>query len=298
MLVTMKEILDRAAKEKYAVAAPNVYYEMDAKACLMAAEEANAPIILDVSYKARPEDMADFGITLINMARKCKVPVAINLDHGGDLVQHLTAMRAGFTSLMVDRSSLPLEENIAQVKEITAMAHSLGMSVESELGHVGSAQNYSEDRDAALTSVEEAVRFIEETGIDCLAVAIGTAHGAYPKGFVPYLDFERLVEIKKATNNFPLVLHGSSGTAEEDVRKACQLGINKVNIANDVCKAAVNSVKLSDLEGQKAYDVYRVMIKGIKEKIVHMIDVYGSAGKAWTAKPEGVGKQLGTAVEV
>lgn len=298
MLVTMKQILDRASKENYAVAAPNVYYEMDAKACLMAAEESNSPIILDVSFKARPEDMQDFGISLLNMARKSTVPVAINLDHGADKKQFVTAIRSGFTSLMADYSSLPIEENINKCKEVVEMAHSVGMSVEAELGHVGQAQNYTEDRDAALTKVEDAVRFIKETGIDCLAIAIGTAHGAYPKGYQPYLDFDRLVEIKKATNNFPLVLHGSSGTKEEDIKKACQLGINKVNIANDVCKAAVASVKNSDLEGQKAYDVYKTMIVGIKEKMIHMIELYGSKNKAWTAKTEGVGKQLGTAVEV
>ena len=294
MLTTIKEILDRASAENYGVAAPNVNYELDAKACIMAAEEANAPIILDVGFKARPNDLFDFGKVVRLLAEKSTVPVAICLDHGGELKQHLLAIQAGFTSLMVDRSMLPLEENIAQVKEITRLAHAVGMSVESELGHVGMADNYDVDRNAALTSPEDAVRFIEETGVDCLAVAIGTAHGAYPKGFVPYLDFERLTEIKKATNNFPLVLHGSSGTAEEDLRKVCRMGINKININNDICKAIVADIKAADLEGGKAYGIYNLIIDSIKTKMIHMIDVYGSTGKAWKVEPIGVNKTLGT----
>lgn len=297
MLTTTKKILERASAENYGVAAPNVNYELDAKACIMAAEEANSPIILDIGFKARPDDMFDFGKVVRNLAEKSTVPVAICLDHGGELKQHMLAIQAGFTSLMVDRSMLPMEENIAQVKEIVDLAHSVGVTVEAELGHVGMADNYDVDRDAALTRPEDAARFIKETGVDCLAVAIGTAHGAYPKGFVPYLDFDRLVEIKKATNNFPLVLHGSSGTKEEDLRKVCRMGINKININNDICKAVVADLKASDLEGGKAYGVYNLIFNSIKTKLIQMIDIYGSTGKAWKIDPIGVGKTLGTLAE-
>ena len=124
-----------------------------------------------------------------------------------------------------------------------------------------------------------------------MSAAIGTAHGAYPRGFKPYLDFERLVEIKKATNNFPLVLHGSSGTDNEDIRKACSLGINKVNIANDLCKATVDALKAADLEGAKAYTVWTVGRDAAKAKLKEMIEIYGSVGKAWVPEFKGLPKE-------
>ena len=289
MLVTMKEIVEHASAGNYAVAAPNVSSELDARAFVEAAEELNAPLILDVVYMAHP-DIFFFGKVLRGLAEQASVPVAVNLDHGWDKEHILRAIRAGFTSVMVDRSSCPFEQNVAEVKEIVDIAHAVGVSVEAELGHVGFADNYSHDRDAALTSPEEALDYIQKTGVDCLAVAIGTAHGAYPKGFKPYLDFDRLTEIKKATGNFPLVLHGSSGTDNDSLRKACSMGINKVNIANDLCKATVTALKEADLEGGNAYTVWTVGRDAAKAKLKEMIDVYGSVGKAWTPDVQGLPK--------
>ncbi len=283
MLVTMKEILDKASEENYAVAAPNVSNEINARACIEAAEDMKAPLILDVAYMAAP-DIVFLGGMLRKLAEQTYVPVAINLDHGASLEQVQMAIKGGFTSVMFDRSSCPDEENIREVQEIVKLAHAAGVSVEAEYGHVGRATNYDVDRDAALTDPEKAREYIEATGVDCLAVAIGTAHGAYPKGFVPYLDFERLVAIKKATHHFPLVLHGSSGTDNESLRKACQLGINKVNINTDLCQATAKAVKEADFEG-KSMLVFHVAQTAFKEKLKEMIEVYGSAGKAW--KPEG-----------
>jgi len=290
MLVTMKEILQHAAKGKYAVAAPNVTCELDTRAYIEAAEELNAPIILDVEHWANP-DIFYFGKMLRDLATQSSVPVAINLDHGGDMKQIYDAVHAGFTSIMIDRSACPDEENIKDTKYVVEIAHALNMSVEAELGHVGQADNYDHDRDAALTSVKDALNFIKETGVDALAVAIGTAHGAYPRGKKPYLDFERLTEIREAVGpDFPLVLHGSSGTDIEDVRKACTMGINKVNIANDLCRAAANAVLEADLEGNKVYDVWEIAKQGTKAKMKQMIEVYGSVGKAWDVKPNGLPK--------
>lgn len=280
MLVTMKEILDRASAENYAVAAPNVHSEMNARAYIEAAEEVNAPIIIDINFKSHP-DVPFLSNVVRELARQSCVPVAINLDHGAEKWKILTAMRGGFTSVMIDRSTLPFEENVAQVKEIVEIAHSIGLTVEAELGHVGFAQQYEQDRDSALTSVDEAVEFVKLTGVDCLAVAIGTAHGAYPKGFKPYLDFDRLEQIKNAVK-IPLVLHGSSGTDEDDLRKACSMGINKVNIAYDLARAASDTVQGADLSGQNAYQFWNLIKEGPKEKLKYMIGVYGSAGKAWT----------------
>lgn len=276
MLVTMKEILDKASLENYAVAAPNVWTELDARAVIAAAEEMNAPLIIDIAGVNNP-DLILLGRICEYLAKKSTVPIAINLDHGSTKKQVMEAVRGGFTSIMYDRSSYSFEDNIKEVSEIVEFAHALGLSVEAELGHVGEAHQYSQD---ALTEVNLAKEFIERTHIDCLAIAIGTAHGAYPKGIKPQLDFERLIEIKKATNHFPLVLHGSSGTDKEELRKACQLGINKVNIANDLCQAAAKAAQSADFEGNKAYDFTHVVGEAVKNKLKEMIELYGSKNKA------------------
>ena len=287
MLVTMKEILDRASAEGYAVAAPNVDNEVNTRACIEAAEDLNAPLILDVAFGAAV-DIQFAGRMMVELAKQAKVPVAINLDHGASLEQVMQCIQAGFTSVMIDRSSCSYEKNVADTRQVVEIAHACGVSVEAELGHVGQADNYDVDRNAALTDPEVAVRFIEETGVDCLAVAVGTAHGAYPKGYVPYLDFERLVEIKQATNNFPLVMHGSSGTDLEDLKKACRLGINKVNVNNDICQAIVEKVQSTDYEGNKAYFVMMSVSNAIREKTKELIKLYGSDGKAWTPEAKGL----------
>ena len=157
------------------------------------------------------------------MADKANVPVAINLDHGATYEDAIDAIAAGFTSIMVDRSSLPYEENVAQVKELVKVAHATGVSVEAELGHVGQGDNYAVDGKQALTDPAEAKKYIEETGIDMLAVAVGTAHGEYIG--TPHIDFDRLAAIKEAVGqDFPLVLHGGSGSGDENLAKACTMG--------------------------------------------------------------------------
>ncbi len=281
MLVTMKEILERASEGNYAVAAPNVDHEMTARAAIEAAENMNAPLILDVSYDLTADIVLE-GKLLRELCEQTRIPVAINLDHGASKFQVVRAINAGFTSVMIDRSSYPYEVNVADTKEIVDIAHQIDVSVEAELGHVGMANNYDEDRNAALTEPEMARRFVEETGVDCLAVAIGTAHGAYPRGFKPYLDFERLTEIKKAVNGLPLVLHGSSGTDIEDLRKVCAMGINKVNISNDLCKAAATAAQEADFSGNKAYSIWQTLRNAFRDKLEEMIVVYGSKDKAWT----------------
>lgn len=288
MLVTMKEILDRASRENYGVAAPNVTCELDTRAFIEAAEELKAPIIIDIAEPAC-KDMYFLGHLVRSLAEHSSVPVAVNLDHGGDISQIYQAIQAGFTSVMLDRSGSPFDENARQVKEVVEIAHSVGISVEAELGHVGQADKYDIDRDAALTSAEDAAEFVEYTGVDCLAVAIGTAHGIYPEGFVPYLDFERLEEIKSATNNLPLVLHGSSGTDNESLAKACRMGINKININGDLCKAAAEALKKADFRGNNVYNVYNIARDAAKEKLSELMKVYGSEGRAWIPRAKGLG---------
>ena len=289
MLVSMKDILVRASKGNYAVAAPNVGTELDARAAIEVAEEINSPIILDVAYSATP-DIQFYGHMLADLARQSKVPVAINLDHGGSYEQCIAAVRAQFTSVMIDRSSESYEKNVADTAEVVKMAHAVGVSVEAELGHVGQGSNAEEDTKSHLTVPEEAAKFVAETGVDMLAVAIGTAHGAYPKGFVPKLDYERLDEIKKAVGpDFPLVLHGSSGAPDDALKHVCSHGINKVNIANDLCNAITANLNALQLEGQAAYGVWTEITKAFKEKLRHMmVDIYCSAGQAWVPECEGL----------
>lgn len=282
MLITMKEMLDRASKENYGVAAPNVAHELDARAVLQAAEMMNAPIILDVAYGATP-DIIFYGKYLTQLADKAAVPVAINLDHGSTYEEGVAAIAAGFTSIMVDRSTLPYEENVAQVRELVKVAHALNVSVEAELGHVGQGASYAADRDAGLTKPEQAVQYIKDTGIDMLAVAIGTAHGEYVG--TPHIDFDRLVEIKKATNGFPLVLHGGSGSGDENLKKACQLGINKVNIYTDLAKAAVRQINEDGIPGM----IWKSITDGIVKQISYYIELFGGKDKAWKIENKGLG---------
>ena len=296
MLVTMKAILDRASVENYGVAAPNITSELDARAYIEAAEELNAPVILDIYYPVHP-NIRELCEICRQLAIRSSVPVAINLDHGGKREEIIEAISGGFTSVMVDRSSESFEDNVKEVKEIVDIAHAAGISVEAELGHVGQADNYENDRDAALTSPEQAKKYVELTGVDCLAVAIGTAHGSYPKGFVPTIDFDRLAEIKEIVGTLPLVLHGSSGTSLDDLRKVCKMGINKINVGNDLFQTAVHSVTEGDLEGGKANDVYYVIREAVKAKLKELICVYGSDGKAWVPEDLGITREFNYANE-
>ena len=288
MLLTMKEILDKANEGNYAVAAPNVMTELDARAALEAAEELNAPLILDVA-PGHPVDIVFFGKYLAELAGQAKVPVAINLDHGGTISQVVSAIRAGFTSVMIDKSVFPYDENVSEVKKVVEIAHSIGISVEAEIGHVGQGMSYDVDRNAGLTDPEEAKRFVEDTGVDCIAVAIGTAHGAYDG--TPYIDFERLAEIKTAVK-LPLVLHGGSGSGDENLRKVCSMGINKVNVCNDLMKTACTRLKEADTEGNGAYLGFTIMREGYKARLMELIEIFGGKDKAWPVSSRGLGRSV------
>ena len=287
MLVTMKEIVDRAAKENYGVAAPNVSSEFDARACIEIAEDLKSPLILDVFYRATT-DAQFLGRILRELANQSSVPVCINLDHGKKKNEIIGALQAGFTSVMIDKSDCDYETNVREVKEIVAIAHSVGVTVEAELGHVGQAANAEIDTRSALTVPAEAKRFVDETGVDCLAVAIGTAHGAYPRGFVPHLDFERLAAIKQAVGaDYPLVLHGSSGMDNASLEKACHMGINKVNIATELSQAAAEC-SLEFAQGKSAGRFWKLLKQAMQLKLAEKIKVYGSDGRAWDVKKTGL----------
>ena len=282
MLVTLGEILDRANCGGFAVPAPNVFYDLDARACIEAAEERRSPLILDVAPKAVP-DLVGLGGILTALAAKASVPVAVHLDHGSSFQEVIQAVRGGFTSVMIDCSSLSYAENTARVREVVEAVRPLGISVEAELGHVGQGASYDGQR--SLTDPEEARRFMEETGISALAVAIGTAHGTYAGE--PKLDFDRLCRIKELTR-FPLVLHGSSGTGKDNIAKACRMGINKVNVCIDILHSVSRALQSADLSGNSAYQVWEIARTAVRTAAAEQMDLTGSAGKAWIPVPTGL----------
>lgn len=273
MLVNTATIIAEANRGNYAVVAANIISELDARGYIEVAERKKSPLILEIAIPTILSDMQDLTQNVSKMAKAASVPIAIHLDHGANIGEIMLAVRSGVTSVMLDCSSLPFEENAANVKRVVDMVSLLGISVEAELGHVGQGSDYDSSR--GLTDPEEALRFIEITGIDCLAVAIGTAHGSYSG--IPRIDFNRLTEIKRVTGNFPLVLHGSSGSGEDNIRKACSMGINKVNVFNDLMKSAVKNVQASDLEGNGAYHLLRVVKEGAQMQLAKMIDIAGSS---------------------
>lgn len=294
MLVSMKEILNRAHNEHYGVPATEVDNEHNVRACIEAAEEMQSPIILLNPFPANP-DIQYLGRIATDLASKAAVPVAVCQDHGATFEEAIWAIRAGFTDIMVDRSSLAYDENVSQVKELTRIAHAVGVNVEAELGHVGVGENYAVDGISNFTDPDEAVRFVAETGVDALAVAVGTAHGIY-KG-EPRLQFDLLAELREKVS-VPLVLHGGSGTGDENLAKACECGICKVNLANDLYRAAIEELVSQDLSGNQVYALYPLLAAGYKNKVMHFMTVTGSKGKAWNAVRGLVGKSTEGFTEV
>ena len=243
MYTSMKDMLLHAHKNHYAVMAINVVDMEQVKACIEAAEEEHSAVILNISPRqmkahAYPYIMAPM---IQNLAERAEVPVALNIDHGVNMEDIVTAIHCGYSSVMVDASSYDFEENIRRVSAVVALAHAKGISVEAELGHVGVAANADGQNADLYTNVDQAEEFVNRTQCDCLAVAIGTAHGSYPQNMIPKLDFERLTELKNRLN-IPLVLHGGSGAGEENIRKAVACGINKINVCTDLMNHAKDSM--------------------------------------------------------
>ncbi|MBR1408325.1 MAG: class II fructose-bisphosphate aldolase [Clostridia bacterium] len=282
MLVNMKGMLDAANRDGYAVMAVNSVNMEMARAVIEAANEEHSPIIVQMgrgqmAKLAHPQDILPM---IIRMAERADVPVCLNLDHGPDFPTEVSAIHNGFTNLMIDASSLPFEENVRRTRVITDMAHAMGISVEAELGHVGQAADGDGRTDDLYTNVAQAVEFVERTGVDALAVAIGTAHGKYPAGYVPKLDFNRLAELKAALK-MPLVLHGGSGSGEENIRRAVAGGINKINVCTDAFHAAEKAMK-AKWEAEPETDYLGIMVTAeaaIKAFVKDYIRLIGSANR-------------------
>ncbi|WP_069650546.1 class II fructose-1,6-bisphosphate aldolase [Caloranaerobacter ferrireducens] len=283
MLVSGKEILLDAHKKGYAVGAFNVNNMEIVQAIIEAAKETNSPVILQASQGGLKYAGVEYIAAMAKVAAEtAKVPVAIHLDHGTDFVQIMKCIRNGFTSVMIDGSKYPLEENIAITKKVVEIAHAVGVSVEAELGKIGGTEDdiTVDERDATFTDPDEAERFVKETGVDYLAIAIGTAHGPY-KG-EPKLDFDRLKVIKERLN-MPLVLHGSSGVPEESIRKAVSLGVNKINIDTDIRMAFNRGVREFVNNNPDVYDPRKILgpaREEMKKVIIEKMIMFGSAGRA------------------
>lgn len=257
MLVTGNELLLQAQKNKYAIGAFNVNNMEIIQAIISAAEELNSPVILQASQGGIKYAGIDYIAGLGKIAgRNANVPVALHLDHGTDFDQVMLCLRHGFTSVMIDGSRFPLKENIEFTKRVVDIAHAVGVSVEAELGKIGGTEDHItvDEREATMTDPEEARIFVEETGVDSLAIAVGTAHGVY-RG-EPKIDFDRIKAIRELVD-VPLVLHGSSGVPEESLRRAISLGISKINIDTDVRATFAKGVKEFLLENPDEIDPRR-----------------------------------------
>ena len=266
MLMNMKELLKVADEKGFAVPAFNIGSDQLLKAVMQQVKEMKSPVILEMS----PDEFNFVENSLIQSmiyeASKTDVPVVIHLDHGDKYETVVRAIQAGFTSVMIDASKLPYEENIAITQKVCEVAHLANVSVESELGTIGTTGN----------SIEGGT-----TGIDTLAVAIGTAHGIYPSDMKPELRLD-ILQILKDTLDIPLVLHGGSSNKDEEIAKAVKIGISKINISSDIkvafydkCREVLNAHP----EYREPLEIYPEPIKACREVIAHKVNLFDSADK-------------------
>ena len=282
-IVPLTHVLNKANEEGYAVGGFNINNLEFLQGIIEAADEVKAPLILQTSEGAMRYIGPDYVVGMVEAATKnVDIPVALHLDHGGSFEKVMECIRLGYSSVMIDGSHYPFEENIALTKKVVETAHSVGVSVEAELGKLGGTEDdvTVDEKEATFTKPEEAVEFIERTNVDALAIAIGTAHGVYSGD--PELDFERLEEINNKTD-IPLVLHGASGVSDEDVRKAVSLGINKVNVNTAFQQAFSAKVRELMDDDPELYDPRKYCGPGreaIKAKVKEKIDILGSKNQA------------------
>jgi fructose-bisphosphate aldolase, class II len=260
-LVTMKEIMVPARANKYAIGAFEVWNLESVQAVISAAEELKQPVIMQIGpYEADHAGLEDISHIALYHARRAKVPVAVHLDHGESFERVMQCIHQGFTSVMLDVSHLPYEENLAATKEVVRVAHACGVTVEGELGRIGGEEAGIDvsNEDIHLTDPDEAVEFVKESGIDVFAVAIGTVHGFY-KG-KPNIRLELLKNISEKVS-VPLVLHGGSNTPYDILQKSITLGIAKINICTDFVRAFSDAFVSEQSEEAFRYNVPGVFTK-------------------------------------
>lgn len=279
MLVNLKEILKIAEEKKIAVGMFNATGFDSLQAIIAAAEELNQPVILaHAEVHNVYNDISIVGPAMIAAAKNAKVPVCVHLDHGVTLEMINRALDLGFTSIMIDASHLPFEENLELTKKVTEKAHSLGVSVEAELGRLVTSEdgtNQVDNPEAYYTDANEAKFFVEKTGIDALAIAFGTAHGFYKSQ--PKLSFEVVSEVRKITG-LPLVMHGGSGVSEEGFKKAIESGIRKINYYSYMSMAGYIAVEdlIKTNSTKYLHDLEYAAMKAMKEDVKKAIKVFSN----------------------
>jgi fructose-bisphosphate aldolase, class II len=282
MLMNMKDLLSVAQEQGFAVPAFNTSSSMIANGLFEACEEKQAPAIIAI----HPDELAfirdSFLKFLIDEAHKATFPVCIHLDHGGSFDQVMRAINDGFTSVMIDSSNLPFDENVAITKKVVEAAHAVNVSVEAELGTIGGTEEggIASTDNIIYTRAEDVKAFIEATDVDTLAIAIGTGHGLYPKDMPPKLRIDLLKEIRQITD-VPLVLHGGSDNPDSEIAEAVKNGVQKINISSDIktafyikCREVLKNEAL-----REPLDIYPPCIEAMKEVMYHKIDLFNAADK-------------------
>jgi len=283
MLMNMKDLLKVANEHNFAVPAFNISDYAMLNGIFEAIEEKQSPVIIAIHPDELSHTKPEIIKAITEKANKTKVPVCIHLDHGSSLDQIMLAIKSGFTSVMIDGSSLPLEENISLCKEIVKVAHPVDISVEGELGTIGSTDAEAEagENEIIYTDPDVAKRFVKETGVDTLAIAIGTSHGIYPEGMEPELQLDLLKEIKTKVD-IPLVLHGGSSNPDKEIGQSVELGINKINISSDIKAAYYNKMRevIDDKSLREPNTIQPPCIKAMKEIAFHKIELFNTDDKA------------------
>ena len=283
MLTTGKTILDVANEHSFAVPAFNISDWAMFKGIVEISEETNAPLIVAI----HPDEVRHIGKEMIRgvieRSHHSSVPIAIHWDHGATYHEILQAIQFGFTSVMIDGSLKPFDENVAITRKVTESAHALGVSVEGELGTIGANDSYAESGAAEIiyTDPDDAVRFVEQTGVDSLAIAIGTFHGFFPAHLKPELKLDLLKEIKSRVQ-IPLVLHGGSNNPDDEIREAARTGINKINISTDIKVAyhdKMREVLGDDPKVREPNAIQPACVEAMKEVAAQKIELFGAAGK-------------------
>lgn len=274
MLVNSKEMLEEAKNIGGAIPAPDFVDLDSARTFINVAEELGRPLILAFAQVLEDtihlEEAATIGKLL---AEKANVPVALHLDHGLDFDYIKRAIEAGFSSVMIDASTECFEENIRRTKEVVKLAHAHGVTVEAEIGHVGNGENFAsmESCESVYTTAEEAKAFVEATGVDSLAVSIGTVHGIYKGLQKPQLNFDRLHELAESVP-VPLVLHGGSGTGDENLHRCATEGISKINIFTEFLTSAMGEINTEKPENYLA--LKRTANQGMEKVLRHYYQVF------------------------
>lgn len=280
MLVNMRELLEDAEIGNYAVGSFSVANMEMVLGVLKAAEELNAPVILQIAeVRLKQSPLEIIGPLMVAAAENASTPVAVHFDHGKTIEKITEALDIGFTSVMFDGSHLPLEENIEMTKKVISTAEEYDAAVEAEIGCVGGSEDGSEDIAINCTKPDDAVRFEKETGVDALAIAIGNAHGNYKS--TPKLRFDILKQVDDMTDT-PLVLHGGTGISPEDFVKCSKTGIKKINIATATFDSVENNVREAYKNGniQGYYDLHEAEIEGAYKNAKRHILIFGSDNKA------------------